>query len=267
VGGRRTRTSATGVPGKLYDLPRRRGGCAAGTERRSNFRDAVERLTALLRPYRLLYLSYRHEQTEAAVTHILALNCSIAGETSVSRALVAETILRLREKHPEASLTLRDLGEAPVAHLTPDTVAGVRGVPATDAELATQALSDSLIAELEQADIVVIGAPMYNFSIPTSLRAWFDHVLRPRVTFSYSESGPQGLMKGKRAIVVETRGGLYSEGPSKAVDFQEPYLRQLLAFIGITDVTFIHAEKLGFGPEARELAVQSATTRIVEAVV
>jgi FMN-dependent NADH-azoreductase len=103
---------------------------------------------------------------------------------------------------------------------------------------------------------------MYNFSIPTGLRAWFDYVLRPGETFSYSEAGPQGLLSGKRVIVIESRGGFYSEGPTQALDFQEPYLRTLLRFIGLTDVTFIHVEKLGFGPQAREAAVTAAKTKI-----
>jgi FMN-dependent NADH-azoreductase len=107
---------------------------------------------------------------------------------------------------------------------------------------------------------------MYNFGIPTGLRAWFDHVLRPGETFSYSESGPQGLLAGKRAIVIETRGGLYSEGPARAFDFQEPYLRQLLSFIGITDVAFVHVEKIAFGAEAREAALTTAKAKVAAVV-
>jgi FMN-dependent NADH-azoreductase len=119
-----------------------------------------------------------------------------------------------------------------------------------------------LIAELRAADVIVIGAPMYNFSVATNLRAWFDHVLRAGVTFRYTEAGPEGLLPGKRVIVVETRGGLYSEGPAKAVDFQEPYLRHLLGFIGLADVTFVRAEKIGFGPEARAAAIAAATAEL-----
>ena len=103
---------------------------------------------------------------------------------------------------------------------------------------------------------------MYNFSIPTTLRAWFDHVLRAGQTFSYSEAGPKGLLEGKRVIVVESRGGLYSEGPAQAIDFQEPYLRHLLGFIGLTDVTFVHAEKIGYGPDARDAAITAATAEL-----
>jgi len=132
--------------------------------------------------------------------------------------------------------------------------------------LATQALSDELIAELKAADVVVIGAPMYNFSIPTSLRAWFDHVLRPRVTFAYKDGSVQGMLHGIRAIVIESRGGLYSEGPTKAMDFQEPYLKTLLGFIGITDVTFIHAEKIGSGAEARDIAISTAKLRLMDVI-
>ena len=106
---------------------------------------------------------------------------------------------------------------------------------------------------------------MYNFSIPTGLKAWFDFVLRPGKTFSYSEAGPQGLVTGKRVIIVVSRGGHYSEGPARAMDFQEPYLRTLLRFMGLTHVTFIHAEKLGFGPAARDAALAAARLTLLEA--
>jgi FMN-dependent NADH-azoreductase len=181
-------------------------------------------------------------------------SCLFYGRTGLSRSKTTPRFAQCRR------------GEGPIPHLTPVTVSGVRAVARTDDELNTQALSDELIAELQVADVVVIGAPMYNFSIPSSLRAWFDHVLRPRVTFAYSEAGPQGLLTGKRAIVIEPRGGVYSKGPAKAIDFQEPYLKQLLDFVGIADVTFIHAEKIGYGPEAREFAQTTARSQTAEAV-
>jgi FMN-dependent NADH-azoreductase len=193
---------------------------------------------------------------------LLVINSSAAREGSVSRTLVEEAVARLLENHPLTKVVRRDLGANPVPHLSVDTLAGVRGVPATTMEQGARALSDALIAELRAADTLVIGAPMYNFGITTGLRAWFDHVLRAGETFSYSEAGPKGLLTGKRAIVIESRGGLYSEGPASAVDFQEPYLRHLLNFIGITDVTFVHAEKIGFGPEARAAALVGAKARI-----
>jgi FMN-dependent NADH-azoreductase len=193
---------------------------------------------------------------------LLVINSSAAREGSVSRTLVEETVSRLLEGSPFAEVVRRDLGDTPIPHLTTQTLAGVRGVPSTAAEKRARELSDELIAELRAADTIVIGAPMYNFGITTSLRAWFDHVLRAGETFSYSEAGPKGLLAGRRVIVIESRGGLYSEGPAAAVDFQEPYLRHLLGFIGITDVTFVHAEKIGYGPEARAAAMAQAKIRI-----
>ena len=156
----------------------------------------------------------------------------------------------------------RDLGVAPVPHLDVATLNGVRGTPATDEERKARALSDELLAELRAADTIVIGAPMYNFGVTTSLRAWFDYVLRAGETFSYSEEGPRGLLGGKRVIVIESRGGLYSEGPAAAIDFQEPYLRHLLGFVGIRDVTFVHAEKTGYGPDAKGAALDGARRKL-----
>jgi FMN-dependent NADH-azoreductase len=196
------------------------------------------------------------------MSNILVLNSSVLGHASVSRVLVDEAVARLTGVDPGATIVHRDLGAAPMPHLTAATVAGVRGEPVTDAELTARTLSNELIAELRNADTIVIGAPMYNFSISTGLRAWFDYVLRAGETFSYSEAGPLGLLKGKRVIVIESRGGLYSEGPAKAIDFQEPYLRQLLGFMGLTDVAFIHAEKIGFGPDARAAALSAAKGKI-----
>jgi FMN-dependent NADH-azoreductase len=193
---------------------------------------------------------------------ILVLNSSASGAASVSRLLVEETASRLLQANPGATVVYRDLGAAPMPHLTAANLAGIKGVPATDTEHAARALSDEMIAELRAADTIVIGAPMYNFSIPTTLRAWFDYVLRAGETFSYSEAGPQGLLTGKQVIVIESRGGLYSEGPANAADFQEPYLRHLLGFMGLTNVSFIHAEKIGFGPEAREAALSGAKGKI-----
>ena len=192
---------------------------------------------------------------------ILVLDSAATGEASVSKALVREAVTALTDCGA-TRVIYRDLGHAPVPHLTGATLAGVRGEPATDTERETRALSDALIAELRDADTIVIGAPMYNFSIATTLRSWFDHVLRAGETFRYSEKGPQGLLAGKRVLVIESRGGLYSEGPAQAIDFQEPYLRHLLGFMGLTDVSFVHAEKIGYGPEARAAAISAATAEL-----
>jgi len=198
------------------------------------------------------------------MSNILVLNSSISGEASVSRLLVADAVTELTQRDPNAKVVFRDLAADPIPHLLPATVAGVRASAATPAEQAARDLADTLIAELRAADTIVIGAPMYNFSVPTTLRSWFDHVLRAGETFRYTEAGPEGLLTGKRVIVVESRGGLYSEGPAQAIDFQEPYLRQLLGFMGLTDVTFIRAEKIGYGPEAREQALADSRAELAK---
>jgi FMN-dependent NADH-azoreductase len=200
------------------------------------------------------------------MSHLLVINSSAAGRDSVSRVLVADAVSKLLEADPAAHVTHRDLGENPPPHLLSQTLNGVRGTATTDIEFAARRLSDELIGELKAADTVVIGAPMYNFSVPTTLRAWFDHVLRAGVTFKYVDGAVRGLLGGKRVIVIESRGGLYSEGPAQAIDFQEPYLRHLLAFIGITDVTFVRAEKIGYGPAARTTAIEGAKAHISEVV-
>ncbi len=197
----------------------------------------------------------------------LVITSSALGEASVSSQLVEETVVRLRSYDPALRVIARDLGRDPVPHLTIDSATALRGgEPINSAQAAARSLSDGLITELKAADTLIIGAPMYNFGMPSTLKAWFDHVLRAGITFSYSESGPEGLLKGKRAFVVESRGGLYSEGPAQPMDSQEPHLRNLLAFMGITDVTFLRAEKLAFGPEAREQAIEAVRRQISEAI-
>lgn len=198
--------------------------------------------------------------------HILVLNSSISGNDSVSRLLVEDALQHLLGANPDAHVTHRDVGVRPPPHLLPETVAGVRAEATTGTEEGALARSNELIAELTRADVILIGSPMYNFSISTGLRAWFDHVLRPRITFAYSEAGVQGLVMGKKVFVIETRGGLYTEGPNVPMDFQEPYLKVLLGFIGLTDVTFIQAERIGYGQEAREAAIAGAKSRIAAAV-
>jgi FMN-dependent NADH-azoreductase len=193
----------------------------------------------------------------------LVLNSSAAGAASVSHQLVEHAVSQLRARDPSLRVVTRHIGNDPIPHLTPETAGALRGAePANAAQAAAQALSDALIAELKAADVIVIGAPMYNFGIPSTLKAWFDHVLRAGRTFRYTEAGPEGLVTGKRAIVVESRGGFYSEGPLQALDSQEPHLRTLLGFIGITDVTFVRAERLAFGPGAAEQAIGDARAEL-----
>lgn len=194
----------------------------------------------------------------------LIVNSAATGDASVSRKLTGVFADRLKAVDPSADITLRDVGIDPLPHLTAETVGAIRGAATTEAERNALALSDTLIGEITSADIIVIGAPMYNFGIPSTLKAWFDHVLRAGVTFRYTPDGPQGLVKGKRALVIETRAGLYSEGPASVLDMQEPHLRNLLGFIGISDVEFVRAERLAFGPDAAAAAIDTATARLVE---
>lgn len=194
---------------------------------------------------------------------ILAINSSALRATSVTRFLVQKTIDQLLIAEPDSSIMFRELDESPIPHLSGAAVGGIRNAtPTNQQEADAQALSDALIGELQSADTVVIGAPMYNFGISSTLKAWFDYVLRAGATFRYTVAGPEGLLRGKRAIVIQARGGLYTDGPMKAMDSQEPHLRTLLGFMGIMDVSYIHAEKLAFGPEAREAAIQLAQAEI-----
>lgn len=194
---------------------------------------------------------------------VLVINSSADVANAVSRTLVDAAVERLKRGNPGLEVVWRDVGATPIPHLLPETITGVRGGSArTPDEAAARKLSDELIEELRAANIVLIGAPMYNFSIPTVLRAWFDHVLRAGETFRYTENGPLGLLNGKRVLVVESRGGFYSEGPASVADFQEPYLRHLLGFIGLRDVTFVRAERIGFGPDARKAAITAALTEL-----
>ncbi|MGF1592000.1 MAG: FMN-dependent NADH-azoreductase [Kiloniellaceae bacterium] len=200
------------------------------------------------------------------MSDILVITSSASGEASVSNQLVVGAVDALRRKDPAARIVSRDLGAAPLPHLTAETLAAFFGEPATKAQIAARALSDTIVAEVQAADTLVIGAPMYNFGIPSTLKAWFDHLLRAGVTFRYTEAGPVGLLQGKRAIVVLTRGGLYSEGPAQAMDAQEPHLRTLLGFIGIDDVTFVRSERLAMGPELRAEAIDAARGHLDRAI-
>lgn len=141
-------------------------------------------------------------------------------------------------------------------------MSGLFGNRDTPQSTATADIGDAAVGELLAADVLVIGSPMYNFGMTSTLKAWFDHVVRARVTFEYTAEGPRGLLHGKRAIIVESRGGFYSDGPAKAVDNQEPHLRSLLGLIGIKDVVFVHAEKLAISPEVKAAAIDAAKAQL-----
>jgi FMN-dependent NADH-azoreductase len=189
---------------------------------------------------------------------ILIVTSSANGADSVSSRLAEAHAAQYAARHPGVEIVRRDVGADPVPHLTSDTVAAIKGSPETEAEVAARALSDNLIAEVADADIVVIASPMYNFGLSSTLKAWFDHVLRAGVTFRYGENGPEGLMTGKQAVLIESRGGFYSDGPASAMDGQEAHIRTMLGFMGITDLTVVRSEKLAFGPEAAEASIAAA---------
>jgi FMN-dependent NADH-azoreductase len=200
------------------------------------------------------------------MTNILYLTSSPRGGASHSSRVAARVLEELRRVHPQAGVVVRDLAKDPVAHIDEDFVTGIF-VPA-DRLNADQrgrlARSDALIDELLAADIVVIAVAMINFGIPSTLKAWIDHVTRTGRTFQYGESGPRGLVTGKRVILIEAKGGIYSEGPRRELDHVTPYLLQLLAFLGMTDVKVIGIEGTSLGPEAAEQAVASALNRAIE---
>jgi len=191
------------------------------------------------------------------MTNVLVINSSALGAASVSRGLVSRIVSGIREADPAASVIERDLDAHPVPHLDGRTLAGFGGQGAAE----PAALSDALIAELKAADVIVIGAPMYNFGIASTLKSWFDHVMRAGLTFRYTEAGPEGLVTGKRAIVALSRGGYYD-----ATDTQEPHLRTMLGLMGITDVAFVRAHGLAFGPEARAQGLAAAEAEADAAV-
>jgi len=178
--------------------------------------------------------------------------------------LVAQNALdELRARSPGARVTVRDLAREPLPHIGDDFVAATRSPngPQTDEQHALLARSDALVDELLAADLIVIAAPMINFTIPTNLKAWIDFVARAGRTFRYSEKGPEGLVTGKQVIVVAARGGVYS-GAGTALDFQLPYLKSVLGFLGMTDVEVLEVEGTAYGPEAAEKAVAAATAKL-----
>lgn len=192
----------------------------------------------------------------------LIIDSAATGDASVSRNLTGKLAGALTGRGSAASIIRRDVGTDVIPHLTPDTVPAIKGGEiATEAGRAALALSNDLIAEIEDADVIVIGAPMYNFGMSSTLKTWFDHVLRAGATFRYTADGPEGLVRGKRAIVIESRAGSY-DGPGAVLDHQEGHIRTLLAFMGITEVEFVRVEKLVFGPDAAAAAIADATTRL-----
>ena len=191
------------------------------------------------------------------MSNVLIIESSARQQGSFSRQLTQQFISQWQAAHPADQVTLRDLALNPVPHLDANLLGGWMKPEAqrNADEKSSLQRSNELTDELLAADVLMLAAPMYNFAIPSTLKAWLDHVLRAGVTFKYTETGPQGLLTGKKAYVLTARGGLYAGSTS---DHQEPYLRQVLAFVGIHDVTFIHAEGMNLGGDFQEKGLNQA---------
>ena len=191
---------------------------------------------------------------------LLHIDASILGGNSVSRQLSAAAVERLRKTTPDLDVTYRDISATPLSHLTGEHLAAAHGAtPETPAVRDDLAASAAALEDFLAADVVVIGAPMYNFTIPSQLKAWIDRILVAGKTFKYSEKGVEGLAGNKRVIVAVSRGGFYgADTPAAAGEHLETYLRWVFGFIGITDVEIIAADGVQVGPEQREKALAGA---------
>lgn len=189
------------------------------------------------------------------MSNVLVLKSSILGANSQTNQLSDYFISKLAK----ANVIQRDLAANPLPYLDSTATTALRSQPVTADENALLALSDELVSEIKNADIIVINAPMYNFSVPTQLKSYFDFIARPRVTFQYTEKGPEGLLTGKKAVVLAAFGGFHQNQPT---DLVTAYLKTILGFVGITDVQFVYVEGIGFGPEAVAKAQNQAKAEI-----
>ena len=199
------------------------------------------------------------------MANLLFVSSSLFGDGSQSRLIASEFIDRWHQSHPRTTVVERDLTADSIPHLSLAAFAASM-TPAdtrSSAEQQAAALADALIEEVEAADVIVLAAPMYNFSIPSTLKAWIDHITRGGRTFRYGAAGAEGLLKGRKVFIITGRGGIYSDNsPAKGMDFQEPYLRAMLGFLGLDDVTFIHVEGLKISPEAAASGIERARRAI-----
>lgn len=201
---------------------------------------------------------------------LLHINSSILGSNSVSRQVTAAIVEQLRHANPRLEVTYRDLSAAPLAHLTLAVLPSDHPLSALAASSdrtahRDAAASQKVLDEFLAADIVVVGAPMYNFTIPSQLKAWIDRIIFPGKTFSYGEGGVVGLAGGKRVIIAASRGDIYAaQTPAAAKEHLETYLRTAFGFIGVADPQFIIAEGIQHGPEQRQRAVEAALRAVTE---
>lgn len=198
--------------------------------------------------------------------NILHVDSSALGSASVSRQLTADIVARLRAAHPAAKVVARDLAQTALPHLDGELLQVVKfqNVAAlNDRQKAELALSSELLEEFLAADIVVIGAPMYNFGVPSQLKAWVDRIAQPGRTFRYTATGPEGLAGGRKVILASSRGGKYAgTAYEAAMDHQEAFLKAFLGFIGVTDVQVVRAEGVAMGPDAQAAALDQAKAEI-----
>jgi len=194
---------------------------------------------------------------------LLQLNASIFSSEGQSSLLANEFVAAWRIKNPDAQVQVRDFAQEPLPHLDAQRVLAFFTQPElrTAEQQAFVAESDILIEDFRQAEIIVIGLPMYNFGIPSTLKAYFDQIARAGVTFSYTENGPKGLITDKKVYIFATRGGIYAGTP---LDTQSQYVRDFLGFLGLTDIEFIYAEGLNKGDATKEDALKAARQRIAE---
>ncbi len=191
------------------------------------------------------------------MNNLLKINTSLFSGQGQSSRLADRFVASWQEHHADASVTSRDLSADPVPHLDAERFGAFLAKPGerTPAQQAVIDYSDTLIAELQKADVIVLGLPLYNFGVPSTLKAYFDHIARSGVTFRYTENGPVGLLTGKKAYVFAARGGLYQGTP---LDTQTGYVRSFLAFLGITDVEFVYAEGLAINETSKQNALDKA---------
>ncbi len=189
--------------------------------------------------------------------NLLHIDASVLGDQSVSRKISAAIVERLRSADPSLNVTYRDLAGQPISHLSGLHLAAAQGLAAPDDVRQDLAAGQAALDEFLAADIVVIGAPMYNFTLPSQLKAWIDRILVARKTFTYGPNGVIGLAGGKRVIVAISRGNYY-DGAHAGAEHLESYLRTVFGFIGVTDLEFIAADGIQVGPEHRELALKGA---------
>jgi FMN-dependent NADH-azoreductase len=195
--------------------------------------------------------------------NLLHIDSSALGDASASRELSRAMADALRAAAPTARYRYRDLAAAPPAHVTGALLGALRGQAAAgDALQPEVTLTDELLREFLAADVVIVGAPMYNFSIPSTLKAWIDRIAQAGKTFRYTDQGPVGLAGGKRVIIVSSRGSVFTGTPIAALDHQESYLRTVFGFFGITDIEVLRAEGIGLGPDARVVALERAHAEV-----